>query len=63
MSRAVAAAAVVLLALAACGPDKAETVRPGSYCQQAGVKAQSEAGRPVVCTTTSADDKLRWRAR
>lgn len=62
----VAVAVVGLCALAGCGPNKApattEPAHPGAYCQQAGIRGQTDAGRPMVCATTAADDKLRWRA-
>lgn len=64
----VAAAAFVLLAAAGCGPkesapeENTPTARPGAYCRQAGQQAVTDGGKPVVCSTTSGDDKLRWRA-
>ncbi len=62
-------AVALILALAGCGPEKSEPVteptspaHPGAYCRQAGQRATTDTGTPVVCSTTASDDRLRWRS-
>lgn len=35
---------------------------PGSFCSRQGARGVSKTGKPMVCTTTAADPKKRWRA-
>lgn len=38
------------------------TVTPGAYCSKAGATGVTSTGKPMVCTTSSTDPRLRWRA-
>ncbi|WP_433460611.1 hypothetical protein [Micromonospora sp. CA-248212] len=37
-------------------------VHPGSFCTPQGARGVTVTGKAMVCTTTAADDKKRWRA-
>lgn len=43
-------------------PAPVNVVYPGAFCSVAGSSGVTSAGTPMVCTTTSTDSRLRWRA-
>lgn len=43
-------------------PAVQQGVHPGSFCSRQGARGVSKTGKPMVCTTTAADPKKRWRA-
>ena len=38
-------------------------VNAGSYCSPIGALGVTAAGRPMICTTSATDSRLRWRPR
>lgn len=38
------------------------TVTAGSFCSVAGSRGVTAAGKAMICSTTAADSRLRWRA-
>jgi|SRR5665213_151016 len=45
---------------AAAGSD---IVNAGSYCSPAGALGVTAAGKPMICTTSATDSRLRWRSQ
>ncbi|MFG3559038.1 hypothetical protein ACGGAQ_32160 [Micromonospora sp. NPDC047557] len=43
-------------------PPAVSTVHPGAFCSKQGARGVTKTGKPMVCTTTAADPKKRWRA-
>jgi len=43
-------------------PPAAQVVHSGAYCSTSGALGETAKGAPMVCDTTAADSRLRWRS-